>query len=393
MTSSSYSRMTRVFTTECCNQTVVTSQTKLMSSFIQQTEASYAAHTRQSGQFVGMLKQMLSHIQSDMWFRRRAKTRRVLGWRQLASDSQMRRKTQVFRLLRTRSFSASHRRSCLSEMKARSWSSSIKVTVVAQDARVKKWWSFEAKITAAIDLRRKQLEDEKTLLDWNIQKARMSCTTSRRSTMKWIAWTGNLVQYNDLIETVELENLIGQTAQCLHNGKERHEFQGIHDHELPEVWRGAEAKKALASTETLNSKTASAIDAESSELVISIDVLTRTTAVLGCGRKQFPAEQSQFRQQQGGNGLQQYLVNRPTLLSFLWGGDSQGYTLPEWRVHWPLPRSGEGSDTSGRAEQVQAEAESTDPGGDTDPGGGHSELKRRVFPMQRRKCIEDCGRT
>ena len=57
---------TRVFPTECCNQTVVTSQTKLMSSFIQQTEASYAAHTRQSGQFVGMLEQMLSHIQSDM---------------------------------------------------------------------------------------------------------------------------------------------------------------------------------------------------------------------------------------------------------------------------------------------------------------------------------------
>ena len=43
------------------------------------------------------------------------------------------------------------------------------------------------------------------------------------------------MQYNDLIETVELENLIGQTAQCLHNGEERHEFQGIHDHELPEV--------------------------------------------------------------------------------------------------------------------------------------------------------------
>ena len=42
-----------------------TSQIKLMSSFIQQPEASYAAHTRQSGQIVGMLEQMLSHIQSD----------------------------------------------------------------------------------------------------------------------------------------------------------------------------------------------------------------------------------------------------------------------------------------------------------------------------------------
>ena len=43
-----------------------------------------------------------------------------LGWRQLASGLQMRRKTQVFRLLRTRSFSASHLRSNLSAMKARS---------------------------------------------------------------------------------------------------------------------------------------------------------------------------------------------------------------------------------------------------------------------------------
>ena len=43
------------------------------------------------------------------------------------------------------------------------------------------------------------------------------------------------MQYNDLIETAELEKMIGQTPQCLHNGEEQHEFQGIHDHELPEV--------------------------------------------------------------------------------------------------------------------------------------------------------------
>ena len=42
-----------------------TSQIKLMSSCIQQPEASYAAHTRQSGQIDGMLEQMLSRIQSD----------------------------------------------------------------------------------------------------------------------------------------------------------------------------------------------------------------------------------------------------------------------------------------------------------------------------------------
>ena len=51
---------------------------------------------------------------------RRAKARRILGWCQLASGSQMRWKTQVSRLLRTRSFSASHLRSNLSAMKARS---------------------------------------------------------------------------------------------------------------------------------------------------------------------------------------------------------------------------------------------------------------------------------
>ena len=43
---------------------------RLMSSFIQQTETSYAAHTGQFGQIVGMLEQMLSRIQSDMWSRR-----------------------------------------------------------------------------------------------------------------------------------------------------------------------------------------------------------------------------------------------------------------------------------------------------------------------------------
>jgi len=47
-------------------ETLSASQTKLVSSFIQQPEASYAAHTGQSGQIVGMLEQMLSHIQSDL---------------------------------------------------------------------------------------------------------------------------------------------------------------------------------------------------------------------------------------------------------------------------------------------------------------------------------------
>jgi hypothetical protein len=41
-------------------------QKNLVASFIQQPEASYAAHTGQSGQIVGMLEQMLSRIQSDL---------------------------------------------------------------------------------------------------------------------------------------------------------------------------------------------------------------------------------------------------------------------------------------------------------------------------------------
>ena len=43
----------------------------------------------------------------------------------------------------------------------------------------------------------------------------------------------------DLIETAELEDLIGQTSQCMHSGKERHESQGDHAHELAEARRCA----------------------------------------------------------------------------------------------------------------------------------------------------------
>ena len=43
-----------------------------------------------------------------------------------------------------------------------------------------------------------------------------------------------------LIETVELEDLIGQTSQCLLSGEEHHESQGDHTHELAVVRRCAE---------------------------------------------------------------------------------------------------------------------------------------------------------
>ena len=58
--------------------------------------------------------------------------------------------------------------------------------------------------------------------------------------MKCMAWSRNLEWNTDLIETAELEDLIGQTSQCLHSGEEHHESQGDHAHELPEVRRCAE---------------------------------------------------------------------------------------------------------------------------------------------------------
>ena len=63
-----------------------------------------------------------------------------------------------------------------------------------------------------------------------------------------------------------------------------------------------------------------------------------------------------------------------------------GIHTSEWRVHWPLSRSGEGSGTSGRAELVQADA------GRSSIHRfrrGHSELKQRVFSTQRRRWNTD----
>ena len=64
-----------------------------------------------------------------------------------------------------------------------------------------------------------------------------------------------------------------------------------------------------------------------------------------------------------------------------------GIHTSEWRVHWPLSRSGEGSGTSGRAELVQADA------GRSSIHRfrrGHSELKQRVlFSTQRSRWNTD----
>ena len=84
-----------------------------------------SGHECQSIAMVSVRRQ--PQVSSSQRLEEEWKVCKVLGWCQSASGLQMRRKTQVFRLLRTRSFSASHLRSNLSAMNARSWSFSIKL--------------------------------------------------------------------------------------------------------------------------------------------------------------------------------------------------------------------------------------------------------------------------
>ena len=76
----------------------------------------------------------------------------------------------------------------------------------------------------------KQPKDGYTLSDNNVQK--------ESSVLQDINEVHGMVNL-DLIETAELDNLIGQTSQCMHSGKEHHESQGDHAHELAEARRCA----------------------------------------------------------------------------------------------------------------------------------------------------------
>ena len=69
-----------------------------------------------------------------------------------------------------------------------------------------------------------ELKYGKTLSDNNFQK--------ESSVLQDINEVHGMVN-TDLIETTELEDLIGQTSQCLHSCEEHHECQGDHAHELP----------------------------------------------------------------------------------------------------------------------------------------------------------------
>ena len=83
----------------------------------------------------------------------------------------------------------------------------------------------------------KQLKDGKTLSDKNVQK--------ESSVLQDINEVHGMVN-TDLIETAELEDLFGQTSQCMHSGEEHHDSQGDHAHELPEVRRCTEDERLNA---------------------------------------------------------------------------------------------------------------------------------------------------
>ena len=84
------------------------------------------------------------------------------------------------------------------------------------------------------------------------------------------------------------------------------------------------------------------------------------------------------------------------VVSFLVRRRLTGIHTSEWRVHWPLPRSGDGSATRGRAGRcgnwlegvgrIQADAGRSSIHRSR---RGHSDLKQRVLPMQRRKWNTD----
>ena len=90
----------------------------------------------------------------------------------------------------------------------------------------------------------------------------------------------------------------------------------------------AEAKEALASAQALDAKAAAGFDAQSSDLSANIDALTRAIAALEKG-----AAGSSFLQSGVGSAIRKVAMSsnrvsdddRSTLLSFLSGGDRQGY--------------------------------------------------------------------
>ena len=85
------------------------------------------------------------------------------------------------------------------------------------------------------DQHRLIFEDGYTLSDNNVQEE----SSVFQDIMRKYNEVHGMVK-TDLIETAELEDLIGQTSQCLYSGREHHEPQRDNAHELAVVRRCAE---------------------------------------------------------------------------------------------------------------------------------------------------------
>ena len=98
----------------------------------------------------------------------------------------------------------------------------------------------------------------------------------------------------------------------------------------------AEAKEALASAGDLDAKTASAFDVGSSDLAVNVDGLSRYIAALKkstAGGSLLQSGVVSYIRKLAMNAYRVSDEDRSTVLSFLFGGDRQGFAS-EWRHHW-----------------------------------------------------------
>ena len=163
---------------------------------------------------------------------------------------------------------------------------------------LKRWRQRHRTRPAVLDLRKKQLEDEKTPSDDWTWKA-----TQRQEHQRYAAQCFCQVENEGQLVEVQWSELRGQemvwnashrdawsgtqiplrqqsswtrsvkTAQCLHSGEESHESEGTHAHELPEVWPSARSeggttkrkntKQMLAEAESTNPGRDTACDVSS----------------------------------------------------------------------------------------------------------------------------------
>ena len=240
----------------------------------------------------------------------------------------------------------------------------------------------------------KQLEDGKMLTDCNIQKARLCCRTSWRSPMKWRHCAANtvaksatnlkkltLTDFPERDDVQRMKHILSRLdAEHVENMKVVFEYQEVIDqllddqkrrrrwqaqeHWTPRLWTRYQHRRSHTDDHSF-------LQSRASPDISKVEMNSNSISN----------------------------EDRPTLLSLLWDGDCQGYA-PQWRVHWPLPRSaevgsGEGSGTTGRTGRcgswpegvgrVQADA---DRSWIHRPRRGHRELRQRVFNAQAQAQVE-----